>query len=89
MNFEKPPTASVSERRSNHIQAAYVSAAVTIAKGGSAWRAELLLVNEGIPKSVIDRVLRENGPRRPTAHEERLSVLNEKIHASQDRNREE
>lgn len=77
------------DRRTNLIQAAYVSAAVTMAKVGRAERAERLLIDQSVPDAVINRVLHGEGPRRPTAHEERLEKLNEQISAARGQRSEE
>jgi hypothetical protein len=51
-------------RRHNHVHAAYVEAAIRLVTLTSARQAEDMLKREGVPKSVIARVLLQKGPHR-------------------------
>lgn len=53
--------------RRNHVHAAYVSAAITIKNELGLRRAEEFLVREGVPRSVIARVLLTGGPYRASS----------------------
>lgn len=48
-------------RRTDHVSAAYVDAALAIARIASVTRAELMLLRYGLPMRVIARVLHQNG----------------------------
>jgi len=51
-------------RRRNHVQAAYVEAAIRLVTLTSLRRAEDMLRREGLPMAVIARVLLQKGPHR-------------------------
>lgn len=59
-----PPAPALPCRRRNHVHAAYVNAALTISHLINVERAEGLLVEQGIARPVIVRILHLNGFRR-------------------------
>ena len=48
----------------NHVHAAYVNAAIRLVRHVGAHRVEAMLLSEGVPRSVIDRVLLVDSPHR-------------------------
>lgn len=51
-------------RRSNHVYAAYVEAAIRLSSLTTLRQAENMLIREGVPMKVIARVLLSKGPYR-------------------------
>ncbi len=51
-------------RRHNHVHAAYVNAAIRLVRHVGAHRVEAMLLSEGVPRSVIERVLLVDSPHR-------------------------
>lgn len=51
-------------RRRNHVHAAYVNAAIRLVRHFAAHRVEAMLLSEGVPRDVIERVLLVDSPHR-------------------------